>query len=87
MKETIPNASRVALLVDTNDGAYRQGLNTAETAARALSLHLIVHEVKAPREIEHAFRGMVKEGAHAAFLVGGICFDAPHISSTDPERG
>jgi putative tryptophan/tyrosine transport system substrate-binding protein len=80
IKEAIPSASRIGLLVDTNDGAYRQGLNTVETAARTLSLQLIVREVKAPREIEDAFRGMVKKGADAAFLIGGTMLYANRVT-------
>jgi putative ABC transport system substrate-binding protein len=80
LKEALPSASRIAILVDTNDLAYRQGLTTAERTAQALSVHVMAHEVKAPGEIHGAFRDMAKEGAHAAFVVGGTMLYANRVT-------
>ena len=60
--------------------AYRQGLSIAETTVRALSVQVTVHEVKAPREIGDAFRGVGKDGAHAAMLIGGTMFYANRVT-------
>jgi putative tryptophan/tyrosine transport system substrate-binding protein len=71
LKETIPNLSRVALLVDTNDQSYREGVKEIQTAARTLGIQLRVHEVSNPSELNGAFTAIAKERVGAVIHVGG----------------
>jgi putative ABC transport system substrate-binding protein len=76
LKEAIPNLSRVALLVDTNNQSYRQGLKETESAARMLGIQPRVHEISNPAELSGAFATSTKERVGAVFLVGGTMFYA-----------
>jgi putative tryptophan/tyrosine transport system substrate-binding protein len=76
LKEAVPNVSRVALLVDTNDQSYRQGLKETERAAGMLGIQPRVHEISNPTELNGAFAASTKERVGAVFLVGGTMFYA-----------
>jgi putative ABC transport system substrate-binding protein len=71
LKQAVPKLSRVALLVDTNDQSYRQGVKETEVAARTLGIRLRVHVVSNPSELNGAFVTMTKERAGAVFGIGG----------------
>ena len=76
LKEAIPNVSRVAILVDTNDQSYRQALKEIQVAARLLGIQLRVHEVSHAGELNSAFASITKERVGAVFLIGGTMFYA-----------
>lgn len=71
LKELVPNLSRVALLVDTNDQSYRQALKEIEIAARTLGAQLRIHEVSNPSELSGAFAIIAKEHVGAVLHIGG----------------
>ena len=62
--------SRVALLADTNDLAYRQAAAEVEAAARTLGAQLRRHAVSSRHELNGVFATMVKEGAGAVVPAG-----------------
>jgi len=72
LKELVPNASRVALLLDVTTREQRSMVNQAETAARALGLRLQpVVGVRAPNELASAFAEVARARPDAVFLVAG----------------
>jgi putative ABC transport system substrate-binding protein len=71
LKEALPNLSRVALIVDTNDQSYRHTSQNAEATARLLGLQARTREVRTRDELGSAFAAVAKSGAGAIALVGG----------------
>jgi len=70
LKETVPKASRVALLVTNPTGAVAQAhLRETEVAARTLKLHLQILAVRAPEALENAFRDAREARLDAISLV------------------
>lgn len=70
LKEVAPTLSRVAGLLDTTlpgTGSYRRA---AEDAAQRLGLALFPVEIRAPAELDGAFRAMVQQGAQAVVVFG-----------------
>jgi ABC-type uncharacterized transport system substrate-binding protein len=76
LREAVPNVSRIAVLVDTTAGGYRQAVSEAEGAARALGAQLQMQEVSRPSELSGAFTVFTQQGAGAVFVVGGTMLHA-----------
>jgi putative ABC transport system substrate-binding protein len=76
LREAVPNVSRIAVLVDTTAGGYRQAVSEAEGAARALGAQLQMQEVSRPSELSGAFTAFTQQGAGAVFIVGGTMLHA-----------
>jgi putative ABC transport system substrate-binding protein len=76
LKEAVPNASRVAVLVG---GGANQASPVAkketEVAARGLGVRLQTLEVSTPKEFDAAFSAMTKGRAHALTILTGPLFD------------
>jgi len=77
LKEAVPQASRIAVLMHP---AQRDGLNLRETqaAAQALGVELDIVEVRRPDEIESAFAAVRQAGAGALLLLTDPLVLEPH---------
>ena len=71
LKEIIPKLSRVAVLGDSDNPGDAEGLRETELAAGALGLKLQYLNIRAPKDIEPAFREARKGSADAALVLGG----------------
>jgi putative ABC transport system substrate-binding protein len=65
LKEVVPNASRVAILVNPADQASALQLREVEVAARSLGMRLQHVEARGPEELDNAFAAMARERAEA----------------------
>jgi putative tryptophan/tyrosine transport system substrate-binding protein len=69
LRELVPRAKRVAVLVDRADEANTGStLRDAEAAARAMGLRIQVFNANTKREIDAAFEAMAREKADALFV-------------------
>src|SRR5262245_24591967 len=74
MRELVPGAARVALLVEPANVRIAEGtVRDAEAAARAMGLQMRVLNAKTSREIDTAFATLASERPDALF-VGGSSF-------------
>src|SRR2546425_9561416 len=69
LKETVPQSTRVAVLVNPALVTYKARMNNLTVAARALGLHLHVVEMHSADELDTAFAAMTREGADALMLL------------------
>jgi len=76
LKETIPSATRIALLCDLQTDRWRRDL---ETAARLLKIQLNILEVRDPAQLDAAFSTMVRERSDAVMVLAGV-YLYPHRS-------
>jgi putative ABC transport system substrate-binding protein len=75
LKETVPAASRVAVLRNAARAAFNApALREVERAARSLGLTLQIHEVRGPEEFDRAFEAMAREQADALFVLADPVF-------------
>jgi putative tryptophan/tyrosine transport system substrate-binding protein len=75
LKETVPNASRVAILSNPADPSFAlQMMREVEAAARSLRIRLQHVEARGPEEFDSAFAAMARERAEALLLPGGSTF-------------
>jgi len=75
LKEAIPRLTRVALLGNPSYGtAHATSVREAETAARALKLHLQIVEARTPTDLTAAVASAVKESADALVIPGDPMF-------------
>jgi putative ABC transport system substrate-binding protein len=69
LKETVPNASRVAVLWDPTELGRRAQVGEAEAAARAVGLRPELLEARRPSELDDAIAAAAKEGVSAVLVV------------------
>jgi len=75
LKETVPNASRVAILSNPADPSFSlQMMREVEAAARSLRIRLQHVEARGPEEFDSAFAAMARERAEALLVPGGSTF-------------
>jgi len=70
LKETVPRASRVAILSNPADGSFALQMKQVEATAQSMHLRLQRVDAKGPEEFDKAFAAMAQERADA-LLVGG----------------
>ena len=72
LKEMVPSASRIALILDVTDRNYQSLAKEAETAARTLGMqpHFMV-KARTPNELNAAFATFARAKLGAVFVVGG----------------
>jgi len=70
LREAIPGASRIALLVNPTDPAKAFNVREVQTTAQALGVQLQTVEVRGPDEFESAFAAMAREHAEALLVLG-----------------
>jgi len=75
LKETVPNASPVAVLRNPANPVWQaSALRETQAAARAMGLRLQLLEARSPDELEGAFTAMTRERAGALFVPADIIF-------------
>ncbi len=77
LKETVPRLSRVAVLGTSTNPGNAQALKETELAAGAFGVKIQYLDVKAPKDIETAFRAARKERADALLVLNSPIFP-PH---------
>jgi putative ABC transport system substrate-binding protein len=88
LKETVPQSTRVAVLVNPALVTYKARMDNLTTAARALGLHLHVAEVRSADELGTAFAVMIREGADALMvlsdpaLMDTLCSQVADLAAT-----
>jgi ABC-type uncharacterized transport system substrate-binding protein len=79
LRELIPTAVRVALLVDPTSRASETVLRDTEVAARALGLQIRVLKASTSGEINAAFASLERERPDALFVSGASTFSARRV--------
>ncbi len=79
LRELVPGATRVAVLVDPTNGPTGTTLKDVEAAARALGLQIQVLEASTSSEINAAFGTFVRERPDALYVGGGPFFNTRRI--------
>jgi putative ABC transport system substrate-binding protein len=74
LKETIPHASRVALLSNPADPSFALQLREVNAAAQSLRIRLQHVEAKGPQDFDNAFAAMARERADALLIGGSSTF-------------
>jgi putative ABC transport system substrate-binding protein len=75
LRELVPRAARIAVLINPADAASETTVKEAETVARAVGLQIQVFNANTSREIDSAFETMVRDNYEALF-VGASAFMA-----------
>jgi putative ABC transport system substrate-binding protein len=70
LHQLVPNATRIAFLLNPGNANAELELNETEITTRALGLELIVVRASTEREIDAAFASLVQLGATAVFTAG-----------------
>jgi putative tryptophan/tyrosine transport system substrate-binding protein len=74
LKETIPHASRVAILSNPADPSFATQVREVEATARSLRIRLQHVEARGPEEFDSAFAAMERERAEALLVTGTSTF-------------
>ena len=69
IKETLPKASRIAVLLDPGDASKVVELKEAQAAAHSLGIKLQSIEVRSPADFENAFKAGVRKQAGALLVL------------------
>jgi putative tryptophan/tyrosine transport system substrate-binding protein len=79
LRELVPGATRVAVLVNPANPATETTLRDVEPAARAMDLQLQVLKASTSREIDAAFATFVREQPDALFVGGDSFFNSRRV--------
>ena len=72
LKETVPKASRVAVLMGTGpESSDQDDMQEMETPARQLNVNIQPVEVRNPSELQASFAAMTKQGVNAVIILRG----------------
>ena len=74
LKEAVPRATRVAVLVNPLDLAFGSQMKEVETAAQAMGIRIQRVEAQGPEEFERAFAAMTRERAEALLVANDTTF-------------
>jgi len=74
LKQAVPAASRIAVLVNPRSEFAGRLFEDIEAAAKALKVELVPVEAGAPEQLERAFARMQKTGVDALFVVADAMF-------------
>ncbi len=69
LKAAVPDASRIAILVNPHNRVHSTFTKEADAAARVLNVQLVPLEARAPGEFESAFAAMARERAAATIVL------------------
>jgi putative tryptophan/tyrosine transport system substrate-binding protein len=69
LKESLPAATRVAVLLNPSNPSTRFLLRETEAAARSLKVQLQLHEVRDPKDLDSAFSAVARERASALLVL------------------
>jgi putative ABC transport system substrate-binding protein len=79
LKQAVPDASRIAVLINPTSELAGNLLKDVESAAKALKIDLVLIEVPTPDQLEQAFAQMRQNGVHALYLLGDTMFFAQRV--------
>ena len=79
LRELVPSAARVAVLVNPSDVIADRIVGDAQAAAQAAGLELVLLNASTSREIDAAFATLAQERANALFVGPGAFFNARRI--------
>jgi putative tryptophan/tyrosine transport system substrate-binding protein len=74
LKTAIPDAKRIAILVNLSNSQHVPILQVARQAAQTLRIELLPVDARAPGEIDGAFAAVARQGADALIVVGDALF-------------
>jgi ABC-type uncharacterized transport system substrate-binding protein len=89
LRELVPRAARIAVLVNPADAASESQLKEVRTAADALGLKLMVYNADSSADIDAAFETIGRERPDAIFIgasATGQCFDGPMLLRPSASR-
>ena len=69
LKELAPQAERIAVLVNPGNPAHAPGIKVLGKAAQSLSMEIRQVEIRDAEQLDEAFAGMKKLGAHAMLIL------------------
>jgi putative tryptophan/tyrosine transport system substrate-binding protein len=69
LKETVPQSTRIAVLISAARPGYVSAMRNLTVAATALGLHLHVVELRQADEVDSAFAAMTQAGADALLVI------------------
>jgi len=69
LKETVPQSTRIAVLINAAHPYYASVMDNLTGAARALGLHLHVVEVRRVDELDTTFAALTRAGADAVLVI------------------
>ena len=75
LRELIPKAELIAVLLDSSFAAHQFEASTIETAARTLGQKIVTFQAGTEQEIDAAFSTIAKSGAGALFVGAGGFFN------------
>jgi putative ABC transport system substrate-binding protein len=78
LREVVPKAAVIGLLVNPNSAAAGVAIRNAEAAARALGQQLHILNAGSERDFDTAFATLAQEGAGALLIVGDAFFTGQH---------
>ena len=76
MKEALPGAARIGLLVDTSNEGHRRYVKEVQEASRRLGMSLHLREVGSATDLEGTFMSMTRDAVAAVFVAGGTMLHA-----------
>ena len=79
MRELLPSATRIAVLISPSGPSSEATLRDIEPAAHALGLRVQVLNASTPREIDAAFATLVRERLDALFLAADPFFTSRRV--------
>ena len=74
LRQLVPSAATIAVLVDPSTAENKAERRDVEVAAQAVGQRLFVVEIKTDRDLEPAFASMVEQKAGALFIGAGAYF-------------
>lgn len=83
LKQAVPAASRVAVLVNSKSDFAGRLLNDIELAAKALKVELVPVEANTPDQLERAFAQMQEGRVDALYILGDAMFFAHRARITE----
>jgi putative ABC transport system substrate-binding protein len=80
LREVVPSAARVAVLVNPDNVANTEAtMRDVDAAARAMGLQIQVLKASTSREIDAAFAALVRERPDALFVAGDSWFNSRRV--------
>jgi putative ABC transport system substrate-binding protein len=79
LRELVPAAIRVAVLVNPTNAASTSTLTAVEPAARALGVQIQIYNASTSREIDAAFAALVREQSDALFVAPDPFFQTRRV--------
>ena len=74
VKSAVPDAKRIAILLNPANPAYSAVLQGTQQSAQSLRIQLRPHDARAPDEIERAFAGIARDQVDALIVWGDPVF-------------